>query len=106
MTTDPGGEPRPSVARQSLFLERQSYRRRRLADAARLLPFLGAALIALPLLWPDGSSDEAPVPLSSAIYYIFICWVGLILCSFLFGLAARRMSGREDTGPETEKWQR
>ena len=40
------------AGRTSVFLERETYRRRRIMDAARLLPLLGVALFALPLLWP------------------------------------------------------
>lgn len=39
------------AGREPLFLARQTYRRRRVADAARLLPVLGGALLfMLPLL--------------------------------------------------------
>ncbi|EEE37241.1 hypothetical protein RKLH11_1077 [Rhodobacteraceae bacterium KLH11] len=89
-----------------LFLERQSYRRRRLVDAARLLPFLGAGLLALPLLWPDETDGAEALPLSSAMFYIFACWGLLILISLVFGFAARRMAAREKAEPETEPWQR
>ncbi|NOD92908.1 hypothetical protein GS636_08950 [Ruegeria sp. HKCCD4884] len=92
----------PPGARPSVFLERQSYRRRRLTDAARLLPFLGALLFALPLLWPDRSNGDAAVPLSSAIFYVFICWGALIVIGLIFGFAARRIPTPEDqdTGVE------
>ncbi|WP_170572735.1 hypothetical protein [Ruegeria atlantica] len=96
----------PSGPRPSLFLERQSYRRRRLSDAARLLPFLGAALLAIPLLWPRDQSGPEDVPLSSAIFYIFTCWAALIIASLLFGFAAKRLGTAEDTEPETDRWQR
>ena len=92
--------------RPSLFLERQSYRRRRLADAARLLPFLGAALLALPLLWPDSGDGAEGLPLSSAMFYIFSCWGALIVISLIFGFAARRMAAREHAEAEAEPWQR
>ncbi|GAB4547322.1 MAG: hypothetical protein Tsb0024_17260 [Ruegeria sp.] len=91
--------PRPSV-----FLERQSYRRRRLADAARILPFLGAALVVIPLLWPRADVAGQGMPLSSAMLYIFISWAGMIGVSFLFGLAARRMAAREDASSESAPW--
>ncbi|WP_170332580.1 hypothetical protein [Ruegeria arenilitoris] len=97
---------KPSGVRPSLFLERQSYRRRRLSDAARLLPFLGAALLAIPLLWPDGQGAQEGVSLSSAIFYIFTCWVAMIGASLVFGFAARRMRAHEDSEPETDRWQR
>nr|WP_321254347.1 hypothetical protein [uncultured Ruegeria sp.] len=96
----------PSAGRSSLFLERQGYRRRRLMDAARLLPVLGGALVAIPLLWPSVDSAGAGVPLSSAIYYIFACWGLLILASVGFGYAARRLSRRDETEADTDQWQR
>ncbi len=100
MSTPGDGKVRPS-----LFLERQSYRRRRLADAARLLPFLGAAMLALPLLWPDDSSGPEAVSLSTAMFYIFACWGVLILISVIFGIAARRMTARDTAETEAETWQ-
>lgn len=102
MTAPDQDDPR----RPSLFLERQSYRRRRLMDAARLLPLLGAALLALPLLWPDDSAEGGGVPLSAAILYIFACWAVLILISVVFGFAARRLAAREKDQPEADPWQR
>ncbi len=75
-----------------LFLARQSYRLRRLMDAARLLPVLGFFLFLLPMLWGPGSG----VPHSTAFdgVYLFLVWPGLILCA---GLIARRL------GPVTER---
>ena len=101
-----GEDRQPSGVRPSLFLERQSYRRRRLTDAARLLPFLGAALLALPLLWPSGQNAQEGVSLSSAIFYIFACWAAMIVASFIFGFAARRMAARDDSEAESGQWQR
>lgn len=60
----------------ALFLERSSYRQRRLRDAARLLPLLGAVLFAIPLLWPDG--PDAP-DTADALIYTFIVWIVLIV---------------------------
>jgi len=100
MTTGEGSGRRPARGKPSLFLERQSYRRRRLTDAARLLPFLGAALLAIPLLWPDEGGQGEPVPLSSAILYIFACWAALIFLSLLFGVAARRLGTPDSADPD------
>lgn len=89
----------------SVFLERQSYRRNRLADAARLLPVIGTAMLAVPLLWPSADSAQVlageaqAVPMSRAIVYIFSAWAGLIGLSALFGMAARRW-GQSDK-PQT-----
>ena len=87
-----------------VFLEHQSYRRNRLADAARLFPVIGAAVLSVPLLWPSADSAEVltgeidAVPMSTAILYIFGTWAGLIALSVVFGMAARRW-GQPD-GPQ------
>ena len=72
----------------TLFLERQSYRRRRLSEVARLMPIFGAGLFMVPLLWPVGDESEQ-VHTSSAILYLFGVWGGLILAIALFGLVTR-----------------
>ncbi len=67
-------------AAPSVFLERSSYRRRRLMDAQRLLPVLGLILWMVPLLWPTpADTDAEPVLMSEAIYYVFGVWVFLIV---------------------------
>ncbi|MEM6760471.1 MAG: hypothetical protein AAF601_13415 [Pseudomonadota bacterium] len=64
----------------SVFVERRSYRRRRLMDALRLLPILGVMLFMLPLFWPT-TADEAvaTVPMSRAVTYVFLVWAVLIV---------------------------
>lgn len=90
MTGAGAGRGRSPAAPPPVFLERQSYRRRRLIDAARLLPILGGVLFAIPLLWPRGQGGGAdPVPTSSASLYIFAVWAGLIVLSGLFGYLVR-----------------
>jgi len=72
-----------------LFLERRGYRRRRMMDALRVLPFLGLALWMVPLLWPVGgppeslpSGDAAPgMGTADALRYIFGVWLLLILAA-------------------------
>ncbi len=60
-----------------LFLERESYRRRRLGDAARLLPVLGFILLMLP--------GFLTVTVD-ALLYIFSVWAVLIVViGFLSG---------------------
>ncbi|MCO4826134.1 MAG: hypothetical protein KC451_14905 [Amylibacter sp.] len=76
-----------------IFLEPQSYRRRRLIDAARVLPVLGVILWMIPLLWPTGNSTSAqPVAMSSAILYIFLVWLGMILVAICIWLKTRSNS--------------
>jgi uncharacterized membrane protein len=62
--------------RAPLFLKRGSYRKRRLRDAARMLPIVGAFLFALPMLWAqDGSTPEGT---AGDGLYIFVVWLGLV----------------------------
>ena len=61
-----------SRAPEPVFLERQSYRRRRWSDAARLMPVVGLILLILPLLWADQATT------SGGILYIFWVWALLI----------------------------
>lgn len=77
-----------------IFLERGSYRRRRVMDAMRLLTILGVVLWLIPALWPNNpSADAETLPLSRALFYIFGVWAGLILCSVL--LAAKLRSPQQ-----------
>jgi fatty acid desaturase len=62
-----------------VFVERSTYRHRRLTDAARVLPVIGALLWLLPLLWGLGS--DAPKTTSSAMMYIFGVWLVLVVLS-------------------------
>ncbi|MFW8634208.1 hypothetical protein [Cribrihabitans pelagius] len=108
--TVPGsGGPGGGMSRAALT-ERQTYRRRRLMDFARLLPVLGALLFVVPLLWPDRDPYPAPdvpsgMPMSAAITYVFAVWAVLILAGFGFGLAVKRWAdhwtgGGPDVGPD------
>lgn len=76
------------------FLERRVYRRRRLRDAARLLPILGAVLFALPVMWtgPAGASDAST---ARGGVYVFAAWAALIVAAALLS----RGLGRDGTGP-------
>jgi formate hydrogenlyase subunit 4 len=71
-----------------VFLQRQSYRRRRAMDALRLLPVLGMLLFAVPMLWPE--AEEGTVPTSVALVYIFSAWGALIVIAALFSAFLRR----------------
>lgn len=84
--------PKPPV-----FLARTSYRQRRLRDAARLLPVLGATLWMLPLLWPRASLTNADMAqsTSTAMIYIFGVWTALILASLVL---ARVLRPDDDSG--------
>ncbi|WP_372885270.1 hypothetical protein [Shimia sp.] len=74
--------------RSPLFLERQSYRRRRLTDLTRMLPVIGALLWSVPLLWPSGG-DNSPRS-SVAIVYLFGVWLGMVLLGALMAWLLKR----------------
>lgn len=77
-----------SGRREPLFLARQTYRRRRVADAARLLPLLGVLLFMLPLLGAAGAGDGGAETGATSVggMYIFAVWAGLILAAALLSL--------------------
>ena len=82
-----------------MFLERKSYRRRRMMDALRLVAVLGVVLWLIPVIWPSEATDSAePLKMSRALYYVFGVWAGLILLSALLALFLRD----KGSGPETE----
>ncbi|SNR59854.1 hypothetical protein [Puniceibacterium sediminis] len=84
---EPARDLTPDRPRSPLFLQRQSYRLRRLMDAARFLPVLGLLLWSVPLLWSIG--DEETVSSSGALIYIFGVWMALILAAFVVSLRLR-----------------
>ncbi|MCE0506881.1 MULTISPECIES: hypothetical protein [unclassified Roseivivax] len=82
--------PDPRARPPAFFLERQTYRRRRLQDAARLLPVIGIFAWLVPLLWPR-SGEEAPL-MGSALVYVFTVWILLIVAG---ALLSRRLTLRD-----------
>ncbi|SFE90672.1 hypothetical protein [Roseivivax sediminis] len=70
-----------------VFLERRSYRQRRVRDAARLLPVLGLFAWGVPLLWPRG---EAAPGTASALVYVFAVWLGLVVAGALLSFLLSR----------------
>lgn len=79
--------------RRPLFLARAPYRRRRLRDAARLLPVVGVLLLVLPLLWSPGSE----VTLTAGdVTYFFVIWALLIAVAAAFAPGLRSGDGRDE----------
>ena len=74
-------------SRLPVFVERQTYRRRRLRDAARALPALGLLLWMVPLLWP---LSQEPVPASRGLIYLFAVWAALVVMAGLLVQALNR----------------
>ena len=61
------------------FLHRQTYRRRRLIDAARILPIAGLVLMLVPLLIGIDGAPEAEGRTSRVGLYLLGCWAALIV---------------------------
>lgn len=80
-----------------LFVERQTYRRRRLQDAARFLPVLGIVLVLVPLLWSEGPGGVA---MSGAVIYLFAVWAALVGAAM--GLSLYLRDDREDEERRSE----
>jgi hypothetical protein len=82
-----------------LFLARVPYRRRRLRDAARLLPVLGIFLLVMPLLW----AEDAQLSLNSGdVIYFFAVWLVLIGLAAAFAPGLRRGEGTGEKLDEEE----
>ena len=78
-----------SDSKPALFVQQRTYRRRRMADAARMLPILGGILFMVPLLWlGNGGMSTATV-----MVYLFVVWAAL---SGIAGLLSRRLGPEED----------
>lgn len=80
--------------RAPLFLARAVYRKRRLRDAARLLPILGFLLLLMPLLWGQSAGSGA----GNTVVFVFGVWGLLIaLAAWLApGLARPETDPTED----------
>lgn len=89
-----------SERRKAVFLERRLYRRHRLMDWVRVLPFIGFVLWMTPLLW-DHPLD-APVRTAGATIYIFLVWLLLILLSGGSAWLLKRHAASEDKAPAEE----
>ena len=79
--------------RTPLFLAKSGYRSRRMTDAARLLPVVGAFLLGLPAIWalPAGGAYST----ATVGVYIFVVWAGLIAAA---AVLARHVP-KGDPGP-------
>ncbi len=82
---------------QPLFLARRTYRRRRLIDAIRLVPVLGALLFLIPVL---NLSEGGATTLWGGVF-LFLSWLGLIiLTAFLTRRVRRSESESDDESPK------
>lgn len=79
--------------RGPLFLKRGSYRKRRLRDAARMLPVLGAFLFAMPLLWAEeGTASDG--------LYLFAVWFFIVLAAAAMAPGLAREIGAAESDGE------
>ncbi|MEP1767702.1 MAG: hypothetical protein ABJJ53_13815 [Sulfitobacter sp.] len=89
------------MAEVRLFLERNSYRRRRMMDAVRMLPLLCALLwLVVPMMWPNHAQGDAQTSLSTAIRYLFVSWA--LAAAAAFALWRRIRSHDDTTGAPPE----
>jgi len=77
---------------QPVFLERRTYRRRRMMDAARLLPVIGVLLFLVPLLWQPGENATT----ARGVSYVFVIWAVLIVAA---GWLSRKLKQPEGDEP-------
>lgn len=68
-----------------LFLERASFRRRRLGDAARILPIAATLLVLLPVWWVPQAASSA-----GGAVWLFGLWVTLIVAIWVLHRALLR----------------
>jgi hypothetical protein len=84
--------------KKPVFLERASYRQRRLQDMARILPVLAAILFVLPLIWKLTGNDGRGT--SAVVIYLFAIWSGLIAIAAILSrklkLDTENGSGKEE----------
>ncbi|MGB0798322.1 MAG: hypothetical protein ACPGRD_03270 [Planktomarina sp.] len=73
----------------------RSDRRRRLTDAALILPATGAVLVMVPLIWPKLADGFDGVRTSTALIYLFGIWTVMIVLAALLARLIKR-SGLSD----------
>ena len=71
-----------------LFLQRASYRQRRIRDAAKLLPFAGIVLLAIPLAWSAGQTEDGIG--AGGLLYVFGVWLFLIILTAILAALMRK----------------
>ena len=77
-----------SEDKRPLFLQTGGYRRQRLIDAMRLIPFLGLFVMMVPVILLSGGT---PTPLSRWVIYFFGIWlVIIVLTAVLTRILVRR----------------
>lgn len=90
------------MPKQKLFLERRSYRMRRLMDAVRLMPVLGLGLWMVPLMWPHPDEPGGSMSISAALTYLFGVWFLLIVVALALWVKTRRFADKAQQQPLEE----
>ena len=98
-----------NLPRDAALLERKRGRRRRLRDAARVLPVFGTLLLLLgPLVWTRDA--EGAVPTVGVFLYVFGVWAVLIAAAALMSGPLRRSDdssgGRDGVALDREEVRR
>ena len=83
------------MSRGPLFVEASAYRRRRLRDAALMLPVFGAFLVLLPILWAPAATDRRDTAPDGI--YLFAIWAVLIAVAAVMARPLSQSDG--DTDP-------
>ena len=78
--------------REPIFVARETYRRRRLIDALRLLPVVGLSLFLSPLV---GGAGYLRSTAQSGVF-LFAVWFGLIVAAFALVRLLARVPGTGD----------
>jgi len=89
----------PQNTPSRLFLEWESYRRKRAMDAANLLPILGLVLFFLPLLVASGRDA---ISASGAMLYLFSAWSLLTGLSFWLSHLLRARGDDPQQAPSSD----
>lgn len=83
-----------------LFLERRTYRRNRLQDAARLAPVLGAFLFFGPVFILTSNTGVGGNTSGWLVYFLGV-WFGLVILSSVLSVAIGRVFPGEDGAAST-----
>ncbi|QBY00898.1 hypothetical protein E2K80_09305 [Rhodophyticola sp. CCM32] len=81
-----------------VFLERRTYRRNRLQDAAKLLPVLGMFLFFGPVFILTGDSGEGGATAGWLVYFLGV-WLALIIVTAMLAAALERNTPRDPDLP-------
>lgn len=84
-----------------LFLERASFHRRRLGDAARVLPILATLLVLVPVWWVP-----AQVSYAGGAVWIFGLWAALIVAIRMLHRALLRAEAATTRASESQAEER